>query len=287
MIDRIFVISLKTAHNRRENFIKNNPELVNLPNFEWFHPNVEKEKKLGYGGQRRIFQSHVNIMKIAKERNYKKIIIFEDDAKPIKPWNEIYKVIDILSNETDIDWNYILLGYLPVKMKKTNDDNLLYVNCAYDTHAYMINIGNIDIKDIPVFNEKCKQVDYQLFCNCKTHEDIIKNPFSNLENDNDNKVYGYKDILYIQDTTLDATTQIDQNHFFNFYGNLIGKENSVKTSLYFNTLSFIIIIIILLFLILLLIIFRKMIIFYIILIILLSLGITAAVQKWHSLPPEG
>ena len=235
-IDRIFVITLTTAYDRQKKFKENNSELVKLPIFEWLYVDKEADNANGFYGQRSVFENHRKIVGISKERKYNTVMIFEDDAKPLKSWTEFVNYINDL--QMPQKWNYIMLGYLPVKTTKTTNKNLLLVNCAYDTHAYIVNITNA--KDI-IYNPKCPQIDY-LFCDCKSPTTVLKNPLTY------NKlkigiVYAFYPLLFIQETNKNQLSA-NQSYFFNFYKDVFNRDTSANISIYFNTISIGIVIII-------------------------------------------
>lgn len=227
------------AEKRQQKFIKNNPELTNLNIFEWLLVDQKEEKKLGYTPYRGNYESHQKIIKISKERNYKNVLIFEDDACPVYSWTETVNFLNNLKRPKK--WDYIMLGCIPVKLTRTNNDNLYYVNCAYDAHAYIINVQSIKPT---IYNENCRQIDY-LFCNCMDQNDILGKV--NLPDKlSVGIVFAFKPMLYIQDRNQDSLTYLDQTHFFNFYKDAFGNDTSMPISCFFNTVSFAISVIILL-----------------------------------------
>src|SRR5690606_12086373 len=107
-LDHIFVISLKTSLDRQHEFKKNFPELVKLDIFEWFL--VEKDNE---NTERGCYNSHLEILKLAKERKYKTILVFEDDVIPLVSWSEFVKNFNSLKRPKD--WKTIQFGYIPIK----------------------------------------------------------------------------------------------------------------------------------------------------------------------------
>jgi hypothetical protein len=229
-VDRIFVISVSSAYERREVFKKNNPELVSLNIFEWLY--VYKENEPGMTPLESNFTNHQKIIKISKDRNYNTVMIFEDDATPILPFNKIFNYINNLVIPDT--WTYIMLGYLPIKTKKSEYNNLLSVKCAYDTHAYMANVNNIiDLK----YDISCPAFDLN-FCNCVNPRSL--KVMGTFENDiKIGKTYAFYPMLYYQDVQKNSITEENQNHFFNFYGKQVGNDTSAIISTHINTIGFI------------------------------------------------
>ena len=75
IIDQIYVISVKSSVDRRIEFSKKNPDIVNLSNFKWFL--VEKDTQNTVRG---CYNSHINVLIDAKKNNFKNILILEDDS---------------------------------------------------------------------------------------------------------------------------------------------------------------------------------------------------------------
>jgi hypothetical protein len=224
-INRIYCISLTTSIERREKFIKNNPEIVNMKIFQWFLVDKESERKLGLSPIKSCSKSHNLCVVDAKKNGYEKIIIFEDDAVPEYNWTFINKKLNSIVYPKD--WIYIMLGYDPIKFQ--NYDNELYkVDCAFDAHAYIVNVPKVKL------NTELVQVDY-LFCNKLSPYESLKYPFGNK---NDCPTYAIKPILYTQELMNSDISNFHINGktaFFNFYGNL---DNMAYVSTFVNTFSF-------------------------------------------------
>ena len=80
--------------------------------------------------------SHLEVLKLAKKKDWDYITVFEDDVEFLNP-NETLKKINNIFN-SNIKWNVIILGgnnSLPYK--KINDDCIQVFNCQTTT-AYIV-----------------------------------------------------------------------------------------------------------------------------------------------------
>ena len=115
--------------------------------------------------ERGCYDSHQLVLQHAKKHNKKRVLVLEDDAFRLKPWTQIVhntnKALEHLKHE---HWDYLMLGYLPMRMEKTKYDDLLKVHCAYDAHAYIINVDNVNYTP---WNGVA--IDEKLFCNATTN----------------------------------------------------------------------------------------------------------------------
>jgi glycosyl transferase family 25 len=129
-VDAIYCISLNTATDRQK-LMK-----------EWwgssikFHI-VQRMKNPEEG----CFTSHQNLLQFAKDSGYKRILVLEDDAFPNYPIDVINKktnkALELLSGK---DWDFLMIGYMPIRTKKTENQGLLKVKSAYTSHAYIANL---------------------------------------------------------------------------------------------------------------------------------------------------
>ena len=156
-IDKIFCITLNTSTDRQKLIKERFPDLTNSPLFEWYITERDSENS-----ERGCYNSHKNVIDIAKSRSYKKIIIFEDDVDLIVTYSEFVKeVLNVV--DVDFTWSIILLGYFPVSTEKTKYSNLYAIDCALGTHGYMVNLENFKTID----NFKNCAIDQYLFCKCR------------------------------------------------------------------------------------------------------------------------
>lgn len=205
-LDHIFALSLETSIERQTEFKKNFPELVSLGIFEWFLVKKDLENT-----ERGCYTSHQKILRLAKKRGYKTILILEDDIVPLVSWNQFVKEFNSLKRPKN--WKTIQFGYLPIKTTKTIDKHLFALNCGYFAEAYLVNVSQLKIPDYDG-----SQIDCLLFCNDNSHIDIIINP-QLAENLNKN-TYVYSPRMF-QQNFKDSDIGHDNGIivvFYQFYG---------------------------------------------------------------------
>ena len=137
-VDCIYVISLTTATKRQE--------LMKT----WYPPEAKLQfflVKRAKNPEQGCFESHQNVIKDAKSKGYKRILILEDDAFPRFPWNQIVqKTNEALKQLESTYWDVLALGYYPFRTYNTNMKNVLKIGTAYGSHAYIANVTNMDIQ---------------------------------------------------------------------------------------------------------------------------------------------
>jgi GR25 family glycosyltransferase involved in LPS biosynthesis len=83
--------------------------------------------------------SHVEIIKLAKKRNYKSILILEDDIKFINKWEKhLSKTIKVIK-EQNIEWDILYLTANHVKPYQQINKYLVKINYAFQAAGYIIN----------------------------------------------------------------------------------------------------------------------------------------------------
>jgi len=136
--DKIFYINLAKDVNRNDNLLAQFDKF-GITNFErieatsytkipdkklWRNFNKTDDKYILNSLGCRV--SHLEVVKIAKERSYNKILIFEDDIKILKNPNEL-----LFSNENVLnDWNFLYFGGFMEN---------IFRNQIVTTHAYALN----------------------------------------------------------------------------------------------------------------------------------------------------
>ena len=158
-IDKIFVISIKNS-KKRQNQIEE--ILKNIP-FEWYY--VEKDNE---NPKRGCYNSHAGVLKLAKQRNYNKILILEDDIKLNDTWENIIKNTNIFLNSPPKDWKFFMVGYLPIRVSKTQNKHILKMISSSCAHAYIVNVNNVSL--FPEWNGVLN--DIYLFYNKRTDNNI-------------------------------------------------------------------------------------------------------------------
>lgn len=129
-INHIFYINLEKRTDRREQI---EFELKNYGlSFERFNAIYNPNNGIGCA------YSHLEIIKIAKERGYKNIIIFEDDFKFEIPKIELENILTLFFN-SKIDYDVCMLSYNLSSYEKTKYDYLNRVKYAQTASGYLIN----------------------------------------------------------------------------------------------------------------------------------------------------
>jgi GR25 family glycosyltransferase involved in LPS biosynthesis len=136
--DKIYCINLDERPDRWESAL-NEFKKVGLDSVERFSA-VKHDK--GVIGCR---ESHLNIIKKAKENKLNNVLIFEDDIKFVD--ESIPYISNTLEQLNTTDWSLFYLGATVdpnVSYLTEVSDNLVKTNFAYTTHAYAINSNVFD-----------------------------------------------------------------------------------------------------------------------------------------------
>ena len=81
-------------------------------------------------------KSHLNVIKLAKERNYNQVIIFEDDFEFIINKNEFIEELNKLNN---VNFDVCLLSYNTKNFYESDYEFLYKIKDALTTSCYIIN----------------------------------------------------------------------------------------------------------------------------------------------------
>ncbi len=91
--------------------------------------------------------SHLGVIKDAKEKGYDKILVFEDDISVLT--ENINRIESTLTDLGSISWELFYLGATVEpnigKLTPFGDGNLVKTNFAYTTHAYGIHSSIFDL----------------------------------------------------------------------------------------------------------------------------------------------
>jgi len=128
IFDKVFYINLDHREDRKEQ-IENELKKMGIDNFERFPAVKHDYPPAGCN------LSHLNVLKIAKEKNYRSIIILEDDFEFLVSKEEFWKHMDLIKN---MDYDIIMLSYNLMNQEDFNDD-LFKVIEAQTTSGYLIN----------------------------------------------------------------------------------------------------------------------------------------------------
>jgi GR25 family glycosyltransferase involved in LPS biosynthesis len=181
--DKIYCINLEERVDRWMSAKKEMDEM-GIQNVKRFSA---IKNKIGHLGCR---DSHIEIIKDAKNNGYKRILILEDDFIFINKDKD--QINDILNQLNNVDWELFYFGatvhLYDGKLVKV-DKNLVQTNFAYTTHSYAVNSS---IYDFIIDNAKNYDI-IDIFYNdhiVKNNKTYISNPmiclqresYSNVEN---------------------------------------------------------------------------------------------------------
>lgn len=221
-VDGVFIITLSNQYEKQQKMLDDWKGL----DVNFFVVERKNNPKQG------CFESHMDVIRMAKEKNMSKILILEDDALPILPMNEIVSrtnnSIEWLDSN-DPNWDYFLLGFFPMKSKKTSNKNILNLKCAVLAHSYVVNVKNAKIKKW----DGLGQVDEVMFCNAKPTQK--------------SNTYGAYPMMVLQNN---EKSSINQFHVIVQDGILhrMGQDNLADISCYVHFINFLVFLILLIFL---------------------------------------
>jgi len=130
-IDRVFYINLE---RRVDRFQQINEQIISL------HIPFEKVERFSAieGGQIGCIQSHLAIIRLAKERQYKCIMILEDDFQSIVSGEEFHhELTTFFKKPVAQDFYVLMLSYLCNASKPLDDQLLIGTDCS-DASAYIV-----------------------------------------------------------------------------------------------------------------------------------------------------
>ena len=133
----IFYINLDHRHDRNEE-IQEEFKNMEITNYERF-PAVYHETIGGVGCGR----SHVGVLKMAKQRSYKQIIVMEDDFLFLVSKKEWQDAMENLQNNLPI-FDVCLLSYQLIKSEPCNFSGFQRIIEAQTTSGYIINENYYD-----------------------------------------------------------------------------------------------------------------------------------------------
>lgn len=152
-IDKIFYINLEERTDRKE-LIEKQFQEYGITNYERFNAHSYKIGSVGCG------RSHQSVLKIAKERKYKRILIFEDDFEFLVSKEEFIENMNKLKN---VDFDVCCLSYYLQEYSNINEyDFLLKINKSSTTSGYIINEHYYDklINELEVSMTLLEQTDH-------------------------------------------------------------------------------------------------------------------------------
>lgn len=171
-IDKIIYINLEKRKDRREH-IETELNKFNLQYERFEAIQTEGFGILGCG------LSHLQVLKIAKERNYKNILILEDDFTFIVSKDDFETNLNNFFN-LDIDYDVLFISYNILKYEELNNNIVNRVLKSSTASGYLVNskyfdtLINILENAMPLLRETRK---HWLYAN-----DIVWNELQNKDN---------------------------------------------------------------------------------------------------------
>jgi glycosyl transferase, family 25 len=133
MFGAVRYINLDKRTDRKKE-IESELRRMGIPNFKRFPAVNHRDGAIGCA------YSHLNLLKEAKNKKYKNILILEDDFEFIVSKKEFWKLMEATK---DIDYDVIMLGYQLNKHEDYND-TFYKVLEAQTASAYLVNSGFYD-----------------------------------------------------------------------------------------------------------------------------------------------
>jgi len=149
-IDKIFYINLDKREDRRTE-IENELLSRGLTNFERF-----QAIEIPYFGAVGCSKSHLEVLRLAKERGYKNILIMEDDFMFLVDKEELEQnLIEFFDSEAGKNYDVCMISYHLIDGKDCDYPFLIKVNEAQTTSGYIINANFFDAL-IKLYEESTK-----------------------------------------------------------------------------------------------------------------------------------
>jgi len=155
-LDRIFIINLKHRTDRKQHILSEMKK-QNMTNYEFFdairptmedvrewnknfcnhvrahvHPTKFDNYRIGCLG---CLKSHIEVIKIALSRGYKKILVLEDDTVFIQSFSKFYEICERIK---DYDMMYLSGSHMKPYKKLPNLKNIVKVTSTNTTGSYCI-----------------------------------------------------------------------------------------------------------------------------------------------------
>ena len=138
IFDKVFIINLDRRGDRMLE-IKTEMEKIGVKDYERISA-VDGQKLTGNFkvaiGHVGCSLSHLNVVKLAKERGYKNYVVFEDDAVFCDNFQETFSEY---LKQVPAGWDCLFFGGSHVKGFHKVNDKVIKMNGSYTTHAMIIN----------------------------------------------------------------------------------------------------------------------------------------------------
>ncbi len=196
--DNIFCINLDKRKDRWVSFneeMKKN-SINNIVRYQGINGNEIYNPTKLLNGEFGVLLTHLSLIKECKKRNYKSVLIFEDDLI----LNENYNNLELYMNQMPNDWDFIYFGGNHIYGEKPDkiSENILKLNYTVALHCVAIKNTMFDII-INKLNSFEKQVDAyyaELHKKCNSYG-VTPNLATQKEDYSDiqNKIVNYKNFF--------------------------------------------------------------------------------------------
>ncbi len=152
--DKIFIVNLDERKDRWDEIQKelNKFGVTNIERYSAIKPDVSdipinfynklvspwKQSPKYIQGCMGCKMSHYNIVKLARERNYNKILILEDDMQFIHDKEENIKELNTAITNVPNNWHLLYLSGNHIHHPENIKENIYKINHTLTTHAYAI-----------------------------------------------------------------------------------------------------------------------------------------------------
>lgn len=208
-VDAIYIISLKEDTSRRETLLKWIPTNENI---HWY---IAKRHK--NGGLQGCYESHKAVIDDSRERGYKLVLIFEDDASPNQKWDKIVSLVNNALSKLPQDFDIFTLGSVVSKVSSQIDKNIYKLKRGMCATAYILKPHKVIMEPF-----KGQLNDMYLFYPCKYNTYIyLPNLFNqtNAKTNIDDSYQYFKDsFLHMSSTEefVNLSRYIDPLMLFSF-----------------------------------------------------------------------
>lgn len=156
--DNVYCINLKHREDRWENCKKQ---------FDQYNINVEKFEAVNgkevapeginglLPGEIGVIRSNYNVIKDAKEKKYKNVLIFEDDVELCEDFND--KFTEFIKQVPN-DWSFLYLGGNHVGGYQHVTENVAKIRHSFAIHAFVVN-ENVYDHILELLPQEKEQVD--------------------------------------------------------------------------------------------------------------------------------
>ncbi len=134
-VDAIIYINLSHRKDRKAKLLEE-LALIDVESSKIFRIEAIYDLLNGHKG---CAQSHIEALKLAKEKNFNKVLILEDDVTFVKDKHFIDHNIEKFFVEFELQWDVFFLGAAVFDAVATHNRDFKQVLCAECAHSYIVN----------------------------------------------------------------------------------------------------------------------------------------------------